>query len=70
MAVEAAGHGATERVAGDEVCSVYRCPCGCVHVHVGAFTVRLAPEAFRELASVLGAAAAALDGAQAPLRSH
>lgn len=60
MEMEREAHGAAQRVAGDETCSVYRCPCGCVHVHVGAFTLRLAPEAFRGLTGVLLEAAACM----------
>jgi hypothetical protein len=53
-------HGATEKLAGGEPCSVYRCACGCVHVHIGAVTLRLQPESFHELAGVFSHAAEAL----------
>jgi hypothetical protein len=57
---DAVEHGASQRIAGQESYSVYRCTCGCVHVHIGAFTVRLGAEAFLGMATVIGEAASAL----------
>jgi hypothetical protein len=53
-------HGPAEKLAGGEVGSVDRCACGCLHLHIGALTLRLHPDAFRELAGVLREAAKAL----------
>ena len=47
---------ASERLAGDGPCSVYRCVCGCLHVHIGSTTVRMTAEMLHELAAVLGEA--------------
>jgi hypothetical protein len=63
-------HGATEKLAGGEPCSVYRCACGCVHVHIGALTLRLHADTFHELAGVLGDAAQALASALPPQHRH
>jgi hypothetical protein len=60
MPPEALGHGETQRMAAKVPCSVHRCPNGCVHLHIGALTVRLDVEAFRDVATVIGQAAAAL----------
>lgn len=64
-AVVTPGHGAVEKIAGEDPCAVYRCRCGCLHVHIGAFTVRLASETFQELTAVLNAASLALAGVPA-----
>jgi hypothetical protein len=56
-------HGATEKLAGGEPCSVYRCSCGCLHIHIGAVTLRLHGAAFHELAGVFSDAALALRSA-------
>lgn len=60
MPPEALSRGETQRMAGKAPCSVYRCPHGCVHLQIGALTVRLDMEAFRDVATVIGRAAAAL----------
>ena len=48
------------RLAEGRECSVDRCPAGCLHLHIGAVTVRLSPQALGELTDVLVAARAAL----------
>jgi hypothetical protein len=58
-----------ERISGDLTCSVHRCECGQIHIHIGAITVRLDAEAFPHLASVLWEAALAF-GAGAPEASR
>jgi hypothetical protein len=63
-------HGATEKLAGGEPCSIYRCSCGCLHVHIGAVTLRLHADTFRALAGVFGDAAQALGSAVPPLHRH
>jgi hypothetical protein len=63
-------HGATETLAGGEAGSVVRCACGCLHVHIGAVTLRLHADAFRELASVFRDAAQALTPAVPSLHRH
>jgi hypothetical protein len=63
-------HGATEKLAGGEPCSIYRCSCGCLHVHIGAVTLRLHADTFRELASVFSDAAQALAAAVPSLHRH
>jgi hypothetical protein len=63
-------HGATETLAGGEAGSVVRCACGCLHVHIGAVTLRLHAETFRELASVFRDAAQALTATVPALHRH
>lgn len=53
-------HGTLERLAGGSPCSVDRCPCGCIHVHVGTTTMRVSREAFADLVAVVNDASAAL----------
>lgn len=48
---------ATERLAGEEAYAVDLCPCGCLHVHMGAVTLRLSALAFERMAAVMGEAA-------------
>ncbi len=50
---------------------IERCSCGAVHLTVGAVTLRLAPEALVELATVVGDAACelAMTDARATVRS-
>ena len=66
----AARHGATEKLAGGEVGSIDRCACGCLHVHIGAVTLRLHADTFRELASVFRDAAQALTSTVPSLHRH
>ena len=47
----------TERLAGEESYSVDLCPCGCLHIHMGAITVRLSALAFDRMTSVMNEAA-------------
>ena len=56
-------HGAAEKLAGGEVGSIDRCACGCLHVHIGAVTLRLHADTFHELAGVFSDAARALQSA-------
>ncbi|MET0553247.1 MAG: hypothetical protein ABW221_09430 [Vicinamibacteria bacterium] len=63
-------HGATEKLAGGEVGSIDRCACGCLHVHIGAVTLRLHADTFRELASVFRDAAQALTSTVPSLHRH
>jgi hypothetical protein len=63
-------HGTTEKLAGGEPCSIYRCTCGCLHVHIGALTLRLQADTFHELLGVLSDAAQALALAGASAHRH
>ena len=63
-------HGATEKLAAGASCAIDRCACGCLHVHVGAVTLRLHADTFRELAGVFSDAAQALASAASPLHRH
>jgi hypothetical protein len=63
-------HGATEKLAGSEPCSVYRCACGCLHVHIGAVTLRLHADTFQQLAGVFSDASRALGSAVPSLHRH
>lgn len=67
---DAPSHRETHRLAKREPCSVYRCPHGCVHLQIGAFTVRLDVEAFRDVATVVGEAAAILAPGAPAARPH
>ena len=49
-----------ERLAGTGGLAVDLCSCGCVHVTIGAVTLRLQPDAVAELAQVLRVGAAEL----------
>jgi hypothetical protein len=49
-----------DRLAGTPSMSVDVCNCGCVHLTLGAVTLRLHPDAITELARVLGDAKAEL----------
>lgn len=63
MAVTDSGetrHGARETLAGGAVGSIDRCACGCLHLHIGALTLRLRADAFEALAGVFSDAARAL----------
>lgn len=46
-----------ERLAGGDLAMVELCTCGAAHLTIGALTVRLAPAAVGELATILGDAA-------------
>ena len=61
---------ATERLAETEGFSVYRCPCGSLHVHLGAVTLRLSAESFRRAAGVMNEAAHALAQETAVAPTH
>jgi hypothetical protein len=63
-------HGATEKLAGGGPCSIDRCACGCLHVHIGALTLRLHADTFHELLGVLSDAARALALAGAAAHRH
>lgn len=47
---------ATERLAGEEAYAVDLCPCGCLHVHLGAITLRVSAPAFERMVAVMGEA--------------
>jgi len=61
---------ATERLAETEGYSVYRCPCGSLHVHLGAVTLRLSAESFRHAAEVMNEALHALSRATVEAPTH
>jgi len=50
-----------ERLAGNPSVHVDLCRCGCVHLTIGAVSMRLHPDALRDLAAVLGDAQAELE---------
>ncbi len=65
------GRHATERLAGEEAYSVDLCPCGCLHLHLGAITLRLSSLAFTRMAAVMGEAARILSTeAAAGIQKH
>lgn len=70
MSERSGRHGATQKLADGEVGSVDRCACGCLHLHIGALTLRLHVDAFQELAGVLGEAARALATSVPSLHRH
>jgi hypothetical protein len=70
MPPDTPSHGETQGMGGKAPCSVYRCPHGCVHLQIGALTVRLDVEAFRDVATVIGQAAAALAQTAPASRPH
>ena len=45
-------------LAASPICTVEECDCGTVHLSVGALTLRLEPDALRELQGVLATAQA------------
>jgi hypothetical protein len=55
-----------ERLAGTPGVSVDVCRCGCVHLTIGAVTMRLHPDAIGELARILGDARTELERRAAP----
>jgi hypothetical protein len=63
-------HGATEKLAAGEVGSIDRCACGCLHVHIGAVTLRLHADSFHALAGVFSDAARALSSAVPARHRH
>jgi hypothetical protein len=61
------------RVAAGPIAAVDRCDCGMFQLHLGAFTLRLAPEALSSLVATLGEAVATSAAAKLgiePLRDH
>jgi hypothetical protein len=56
----------TARLAGEESYAVDLCPCGCLHVHLGAITVRLSALAFDRMKDVMNEAAQILASETVP----
>jgi hypothetical protein len=61
---------ASEKLAGDGACSVYRCTCGCLHIHIGSTTVRMTAAMLDELAIVLSEARLHVHAGESPGKTH
>jgi len=58
-------HGGLERIAEAGGCSVYRCPGGCLHVQIGATTLRVSAATLGDLSEALAQAHLYVVGAAA-----